>query len=89
VKVEFSNCGWEDLNYWINQDVKVAKKILKLLKDIKRNPFEGLGKPEPLKYDFAGFWSRRIDQEHRLVYRVEGKSVSERRCVVVQCRFHY
>lgn len=60
--------AWEDYLYWQSQDKKNLKKINKLLKDISRNPFEGIGKPEPLKENLTGFWSRRIDEEHRLVY---------------------
>lgn len=68
--------AWEDYLYWQSQDKKNLKKINKLLKDISRNPFEGIGKPEPLKENLTGFWSRRIDEEHRLVYAVEDERVT-------------
>jgi toxin YoeB len=76
--------GWEQYLYWQQTDKKMLKKINELVKEIKRNPFEGTGKPEPLKNDFAGCWSRRIDKEHRLVYKVDGGSI-----FIMQCRFHY
>lgn len=65
-------------------DKKMVRKINELIKSIKRTPFEGIGKPEPLKFDLAGFWSRRIDQEHRLVYQVIDKEVK-----IIACRYHY
>lgn len=67
--------AWEDYLYWQIQDKKILKKINQLVKDISRNPFEGIGKPEPLKENLAGFWSRRIDDGHRLVYALEGDRV--------------
>lgn len=76
--------GWEDYLYWQRTDKKVLKRINLLIKDIKRQPFEGLGDPEPLKHNWSGYWSRRIDREHRLVYKVADKSF-----FVVQCRYHY
>ncbi|MGP1367595.1 MAG: Txe/YoeB family addiction module toxin [Schwartzia sp. (in: firmicutes)] len=76
--------AWEDYLYWQQQEKKTVKKIHQLIKEMSRNPFEGIGKPEPLKGDLAGFWSRRIDDEHRLVYAVE-----EDRIVVIACRGHY
>jgi len=76
--------AWEDYLYWQKMDKKVSKRINELIKDIKRNPFEGHGKPEPLKYDLAGKWSRRITDEHRLVYQVEGDNL-----IVYTCRYHY
>jgi len=82
--ITFSEIGWEDYVYWQSVDKKMVKKINELLKDVKRNPFDGIGKPEALKYDLAGFWSRRIDQEHRLVYQVIDDSI-----LVYACRFHY
>jgi toxin YoeB len=66
----FTENAWEDYTYWQKIDKKIIKKINQLIKDIQRNPFDGIGKPEPLKYDLAGYWSRRIDHEHRLVYQV-------------------
>jgi len=76
--------AWEDYLFWQKTDKKVLKRISLLLKDIKRQPFEGLGDPEPLKHNWSGYWSRRIDREHRLVYTVSDESI-----IVVQCRYHY
>jgi len=84
VKIIFTKNSWEDYISWQSEDKKMLKKINELLKDIQRTPFEGKGKPEPLKYDLAGFWSRRIDREHRLVYQV-----SKNEILVYSCRFHY
>jgi len=64
-------------------------KIKELLQDIRKNPFQGIGKPEPLRYDLKGCWSRRITGEHRLVYKVEGKKGKDQKCYILQCRFHY
>jgi toxin YoeB len=86
---EFTLNAWEDLSYWIETDTDVVFKIKELLNDIKRTPFQGLGKPEPLRYDLKGFWSRRITGEHRLVYKVEGKRGEDQKCYILQCRFHY
>lgn len=87
--IEFTAHAWEDFSYWVENDPKKVKKIKELLRSIKSNSFDGLGKPEPLKFSLKGYWSRRIDHEHRLVYKVLGTKKSERRCIVVQCRFHY
>lgn len=76
--------AWEDYLYWQANDKKNLKRINQLVKEISRNPFDGLGKPEPLKGNLAGFWSRRIDAEHRLVYAVE-----ETRVIIFACRGHY
>jgi toxin YoeB len=84
VNIQFSSRAWEDYVYWQQFDKKVLKKINDLLKDISRNPYEGIGKPEPLKYALSGYWSRRITDEHRLVYRVEGDVLK-----VAQVRYHY
>lgn len=86
---EFTENGWEDFEYWMDNDIEVAEKIRSLLKDIKRSPFQGIGKPEPLKYDLKGYWSRRITGEHRLVYKIEGKKGKDQKCYILQCRFHY
>ena len=72
----FTEDAWMDYCYWQNQDRKTLKRINKLIKDIQRDPFSGIGKPEPLKYDFQGAWSRRIDAENRLIYMIDGKSVA-------------
>ena len=78
------DAAWADYLYWQGQDKKTLRRINQLLKDIARHPFEGIGKPEPLKDRLAGFWSRRIDEANRLVYRVEGD-----KCFIAQCRGHY
>lgn len=80
----FSDKAWEEYMYWQNTDKQILKKINQLIKDIKREPFEGIGKPEPLKYELSGFWSRRISDEHRLVYEVSQNCIA-----IVSCRFHY
>jgi toxin YoeB len=80
--------AWQDYVYWQSQNRDVVQKINDLLKDIQRSPFRGLGKPEPLKGNLTGWWSRRITGDHRLVYRVVGKG-AERRVEIVQCRYHY
>lgn len=76
--------AWNDYTYWQSQDKKTLKRINKLIADVKRSPFEGIGKPEPLKENLAGFWSRRIDETNRLVYSVEDSSIT-----VISCRYHY
>lgn len=76
--------AWQDYLWWQQQDRKVLKRINLLLQDITRNGNEGIGKPEPLKYDFAGYWSRRITDEHRLVYKVTDTEVR-----IATCRYHY
>ncbi|MGI5074826.1 Txe/YoeB family addiction module toxin [Treponema vincentii] len=76
--------AWNDYIYWQTQDEKILKRINQLIKDIGRNPFEGIGNPEPLKGNLTGFWSRRIDEEHRLVYAVEENAV-----LLISCRGHY
>jgi len=80
----FSAHAWEDYLHWQEVDRKTLRRIHELLKDIKRNPHSGIGKPEPLRHALAGWWSRRIDQEHRLVYRV-----TERGIEIAQLRYHY
>ena len=84
MNVSFTENAWEDYLYWQKMDKKIVKRINELIKDIKRSPFEGVGKPEPLKYDFAEKWSRRLTDEHRLVYQVEGNNL-----IVFTCRYHY
>lgn len=81
--------AWDEYVAWQQEDDEVAAKINALIKDIRRTPFTGLGKPEPLRGEFAGWWSRRITQEHRLIYRVEGKKGQDQRLTIVQCRYHY
>ena len=84
MKLTFAEKAWEDYLYWQKTDKKILKRINTLIKDIQRSPFAGMGDPEPLKYNWAGFWSRRITKEHRLIYAVERDAV-----LIAQCRFHY
>ena len=84
MKFIFSKEAWEDYQYWEKHNLKIAKRIKKLLRDIERNPFDGIGKPEPLKLNLQGKWSRRINSEHRLVY-----TVSEDEVEIGSCRYHY
>ena len=86
---EFTSHAWQDFVYWLENDQQIALKIKELLKSIKSNPFKGIGSPEPLKYDLKGYWSRRITQEHRLVYKVSGKKGIDQKCLIIQCRLHY
>lgn len=84
MRIIFSKNAWEDYISWQAEDKKILKKINDLIKDIQRTPFDGLGKPEPLKFDLAGLWSRRIDREHRLVYQVVEKEI-----LIYSCKYHY
>ena len=84
MRIVFSKNAWEDYTSWLRDDKKNLKKINDLIKDIQRTPFEGKGKPEPLKYDLVGYWSRRINLEHRLVYSIERDEIR-----IVSCRYHY
>jgi toxin YoeB len=84
MRLELEPQALEDLRYWIEHDRRKATRALKLMAECLRSPFAGSGKPEPLKHALAGCWSRRIDREHRLVYRVQGDSL-----IVLACRFHY
>ena len=85
---QFHPGAWADYLYWLETDAKVLRKINELIKDCARSPFNGLGKPEPLKGEFTGHWSRRIDDEHRMVYRVKG-SGEARTLEIIQLRYHY
>jgi len=80
----WSEKSWNDYLYWQKNDKQILKKINELIKAIKREPFSGIGKPEPLKHQLAGFWSRRINNEHRFVYQVEGDNL-----YIISCRYHY
>jgi toxin YoeB len=84
MRITFSQNAWDDYISWQKDDKKIHEKINTLIKDIQRTPFEGLGKQEPLKYDLAGFWSRRIDLEHRLVYQYRDNEI-----LIYSCRYHY
>lgn len=80
----FEDSAWEDYLYWQKTDKKLLKRINLLIKEIQRTPFEGIGKPESLKHELSGYWSRRINSEHRIVYKiVDGMTI------IVQCRYHY
>ena len=80
----FATQAWEDYLYWQTTDKKMVRRVHELLKDTIRSPFEGIGKPEPLKHAYAGYWSRRIDSEHRFVYRVTDQGL-----MIAQLRLHY
>jgi toxin YoeB len=84
MKLIFSEGAWEDYLYWQQQDRRMVERINKLIKEAQREPFAGIGKPEPLKHALAGYWSRRITDEHRMVYRVDGDSM-----LIAQLRYHY
>lgn len=84
MKLSWTSGAWEDYLYWQANDKKTLRRINLLIKEVLRTPFEGTGKPEPLKHDWSAYWSRRIDREHRLVYKVNDREV-----IIVQCRYHY
>lgn len=84
MKIVFAETAWEDYLYWQKTDKRILKRINSLIKEISRSPFDGIGDPEPLKHNWSGFWSRRINKEHRLVYAVENNSI-----LIAQCRYHY
>ena len=82
--ITFSSHAREDYTTWLKEDRKMLLKINQLIKEIQRTPFDGIGKPEALKYDLAGYWSRRIDREHRLVYKIDNETL-----IILSCRYHY
>lgn len=84
MRIVFSEIAWDDYTSWQTEDKKIIKKINDLINAIKSDPFNGIGKPEPLKYDLANFWSRRIDRDHRLVYQIQDKSL-----LIYSCKYHY
>jgi toxin YoeB len=84
VKLIFADEAWEDYLHWQKHDRKTVERIIKLIAEVKREPFSGVGKPEPLKHALSGYWSRRINDEHRMVYKVEGGSL-----LLAQLRYHY
>lgn len=83
-KIVFESSAFTDFNDWAKLDKKIQRKIIELIKDIDRHPFQGLGKPEALKHDLSGYWSRRINQEHRLVYKVTNNEI-----IILSCKYHY
>lgn len=84
MKLTWTDLAWESYLYWQTYDKAMLKKINALIKDVQKTPFQGIGKPEPLKFDLAGKWSRRINEEHRLVYEVKDNEL-----IIFQCRYHY
>ncbi len=84
MRIVFSENSWKDYIYWQSQDRKTLKRINTLIKEIQRDNFDGLGKPEPLKGNLQGYWSRRIDQEHRLVYKIDNDNL-----LIASCKYHY
>jgi toxin YoeB len=84
MKLVFADEAWEDYLYWQEQDKRMVERINKLIREVRRDPFAGIGKPEALKHALSGFWSRRITDEHRMVYRAEGDTPQ-----IAQLRFHY
>ena len=84
MKIEFTREAWKDFEWFLDKDKTMVKRIRELLRDILRNPEEGIGKPERLKFQLAGCWSRRINKEHRLVYKIEKDGI-----VIISCRYHY
>ena len=82
--ISWATDAWDDYIYWQKTDKKILKRINLLIKDISRHPLEGIGDSEPLKYNWTGYWSRRINKEHRIVYKVEGEQL-----FIAQCRYHY
>ncbi|MBK1792758.1 Txe/YoeB family addiction module toxin [Persicirhabdus sediminis] len=84
MRLEFKPAAFEDLKYWVAHQPKVAKKLMRLIEESQKNPYGGIGKPEPLKNELSGWWSKRIDGEHRLIYKVEGEVL-----IIAQARGHY
>jgi len=84
MKLLFADKAWDDYLHWQANDRQIVKRINELIKDIQRSPYQGIGKPEPLRHALSGYWSRRITDEHRLVYRVENQTI-----LIAQARFHY
>lgn len=88
MRIVFSDRGWEDYLHWIDADPTILGRLNDMIENVRLSPFRGIGKPEPLKGDLKGWWSRRLTTEDRLVYRVSGKG-DEQRLEIAQCRFHY
>lgn len=89
MNVHFTDDGWSDYQHWVQTDRDTLKRVNDLIEDARRRMFAGLGKPEPLKGDLAGWWSRRITGDHRLVYRIESKAGIDQRIEIAACRYHY
>ena len=89
MKVHFTDDGWDDYRHWAGTDPDMLAKVNLLIEDARRRLFTGLGKPEPLKGDLAGWWSRRITGDHRMVYRIAGKPGTDQRIEIAACRYHY
>ncbi len=90
MKITFTKKGLKEFEYWKNNNKSISTKIVALLEDIVTNdPYNGIGKPEPLKHSLKGYWSRRINHEHRLVYKIIGNKNVRQECIVIQCRYHY
>jgi toxin YoeB len=88
VKLLWTEQGWADYTYWQDIDPKMLKRINEMIRDMRRSPFQGIGKPEPLRNDMSGWWSRRMTQEHRIIYRVTGNGDAQA-IEIAACRFHY
>lgn len=84
MNISFTRSAWDDYQYWLKNDKRVLRRVNELIKAVRREPFEGIGKPEQLRHQLQGYWSRRISDEHRLVY-----TVSEDTVTIIACRFHY
>ncbi len=84
MNIKFTNKGFEDFSYWAKFDRKKLRRIIEIVKDIQKHPFEGIGKPEALRYHLTGYYSRRIDQEHRLIYKFQDNDI-----VIISCKYHY
>jgi toxin YoeB len=89
VIVQFTSKGWTDYQHWVANDRDVLQRLNALIEDARRNLFKGLGKPEPLKGDLQGWWSRRITGDHRLIYQIAGAVRVDQRVVIAACRYHY
>ena len=84
MNVKFTEKAFEDFSYWLRNNRRKVRRILELIKDIQKHPFDGIGKPEALKYNLQGYYSRRINQEHRLIYKIEANEL-----IIISCRYHY
>jgi toxin YoeB len=89
MKVHFTANGWNDYLHWWRADPDAHRRLIELIEDIWRRPFTGLGKPEPLRGELSGWWSRRLTAEHRVIHRVQGRKGEDQRLEIIQCRYHY